>query len=148
MNVYTATTDISVTGLCLSIHSGDVIGKLEDSIGTVVNGTSYSSKAFWLWVGSVDSLNYLTFFGNTSDPSSGGGVGGTVALQVGEDYFEVSGQTWGFVPTSIVVSVWKPNGGDNLFATVRQSSITDTGFIVDLQAPAGSGYFLSYVVVQ
>ena len=151
MNVYTVTEEFALPGLCLRIYVGDVLGKLEDSIGVVINDTTYVAKSLWNWVGSVDGLNYMTFSGTISDPISGGSVilGGTVAINNGESVVTLSGLELGFVPSGVLVTTSKPTGGDNLFATVREDSVTEDGFIVDLSAPAdGDAYELSYLVVQ
>ena len=150
MDIYTAIEDVSVPSLCLSLHVGDVVGRLSGSVGCIVNGVTYSSTAFYNWIGATDSLHYFDFSGVLPDPSTGSSVpSGIVPIISGSDFVVVSAAGWGFIPSGIAVVVLKPNGGDNLFATVRETTITADGFTADLSAPAsGSGYSLSYLVTE
>ena len=71
---------------------------------------------------------------------------GVQVITPGDSIVTVSGQAWGFLPTSVIVAVLKPSGGFDIFATVREDTITTDGFIADLSAVAGVGYSLSYIV--
>lgn len=74
---------------------------------------------------------------------------GTEAIGSGVDYFEVSGLAMSSIISQIFVTVRKPDSAaSNVFATVREDSISNDGFIVDLSAtiPA-SGYSLDYLAL-
>lgn len=98
------------------------------------------------------------FIGDGTTPGGlfvgGGAVGyvqkilGTVALASGVDSVTVSGLGLSAVPAQVLVTVRKPTGGLNLFATVRGDSVTTGGFTVDLSgATDGGAYQLDYLVV-
>jgi len=73
---------------------------------------------------------------------------GTVVLGSGVDSVTVSGLALGAVPAQVLVTVRKPTGGLNLFATVRGDSVTTDGFAVDLSGATDAGtYGLDYLVV-
>lgn len=49
----------------------------------------------------------------------------------------------------VTANVSAPDGGDALFATLQQSTISSSGFTVNFQGPiAGAGYFLSYIAIS
>jgi hypothetical protein len=49
----------------------------------------------------------------------------------------------------VTANVSVPDGGDNVFATLQQSSINSSGFSVYFSAPiSASGYFLSYIAIS
>lgn len=49
----------------------------------------------------------------------------------------------------VVVSMAVPDGGDNIFATVQQSTVSSTGFSVYFSGPiSGADYFLSYIALS
>jgi hypothetical protein len=73
---------------------------------------------------------------------------GTVAIPEGQDYVAVADLDLSFTPAQVLVSVRKPAGGDNLWATVRDGSISDDGFTADLSAAAGAGYKLDYMLIE
>jgi len=76
-------------------------------------------------------------------------ISGSAALTAGQDYVVVSGLGCTSTPTTIIVTVRKPSGGANLWASVVASSITTAGFRADLSAnPPASGYFLDFFVIQ
>ncbi len=84
----------------------------------------------------------------------GGAVGyvqkyrGTAALGSGADSVTVSGLGLPSVPAQVLVTVRKLTGGLNLFATVRDDSITAAGFTADLSAATDAGtYKLDYLVI-
>jgi hypothetical protein len=86
----------------------------------------------------------------------GGGTGvgyvqkfrGTQAIASGVDTVTVSGLGLAAAPGQVLVTVRKLTGGLNLFATVRDDSITAGGFTVDLSAATdGATYKLDYLVV-
>jgi hypothetical protein len=70
---------------------------------------------------------------------------GTQSIVVGATDVTISGKTWSSVPTSVILSVAKQSGSFNLYATVREDTITTDGFTVDLSAEADSGYSLSWI---
>lgn len=70
---------------------------------------------------------------------------GTNEISAGATDVTISGRTWSSVPTSVIVSVTKQSGAFNLYATVREDTITTDGFIVDLSAAADPGYSLSWI---
>lgn len=77
----------------------------------------------------------------------GGSVSGVIAITSGVNSITVSGAGWVFTPTTVVVTVTMPAGGDHIFATVDESTITMNGFTAHLSAPTpASGYSLSYIV--
>jgi len=77
---------------------------------------------------------------------------GSVALGVGDAIASVSGLALASVPSVVLVSVRKPTdsstlGSFNIFATVRDGSVTTDGFTVDLSgAPDMAGYKLDYAL--
>lgn len=53
------------------------------------------------------------------------------------------------IPSSVIPELRKPNGGDNIFATVRRDSITTVGFTVDLSGPpSGGGHELGWLALR
>jgi hypothetical protein len=73
---------------------------------------------------------------------------GTQAIASGVDSVAVTGLGLAAVPGQVLVTVRKLTGGLNLFATVRDDSITTGGFTVDLSAATDAGtYKLDYLVV-
>jgi hypothetical protein len=72
---------------------------------------------------------------------------GTVDVPVGQAYVQVTFEDIG-TPDSITVTLIKPDiNSANITYSVRQDSISNTGFIVDFGAiVSDSGYKLSYVV--
>jgi len=151
MDAYVVTTGFSVSYLGENLVVGDTVGKLSSRVSVLVAGTEYGNLAFYDWVGTADSLNYLSLTGVLPDPPApgSGGVGGTAAIVSGASVVTVAGAAFGFVPSGIAVTVLKPVGGSNLFATVRSGTVTADGFVADLSAPApAAGYSLSYWVVQ
>jgi hypothetical protein len=75
-------------------------------------------------------------------------IRGTQAIGSGVNSVAVTGLGLASVPAQILVTVRKLTGGLNLFATVRDDSITTGGFTVDLSAATNAGtYKLDYLVV-
>ena len=75
-------------------------------------------------------------------------IRGTQALASGVDSATVSGLALSAAPAQVLVTVRKPTGGLNLFATVRDDSLTTGGFTVDLSAATDAAtYKLDYLVV-
>jgi hypothetical protein len=73
---------------------------------------------------------------------------GTVSIGSGVNSVVVTGLGLASVPAQVLVTVRKLTGGLNLFATVRDDSITTGGFTVDLSAATDAGtYKLDYLVV-
>jgi len=75
-------------------------------------------------------------------------IRGTQAIASGVDNVTVSGLGLGSAPGQVLVTVRKLTGGLNLFATVRDDSVTAGGFTVDLSAATNTAtYKLDYLVV-
>lgn len=152
MNVYTAIQDFSLPTLCSAVHIGDTVGKILSRTTTVVDGVENTNLAFFQWVGSLASAPYLVYTGVVPDPpvpGSASGVGGFKTIDDGADVVVVEVE-FGFTPSSIVVTVVKPNGSDsNIFGTIRQDSISPSGFTVDFSSPiTGVGYSLAYYAAR
>ena len=89
-----------------------------------------------LFVGGGSSVGYVQKFR------------GTQAMGSGVDSVTVSGLGLSAAPGQVLVTVRKLTGGLNLFATVRDDSITSGGFTVDLSgATDAATYKLDYLVV-
>jgi len=83
--------------------------------------------------------------GTTAVP--GWAFSGTKAINSGDSSVTISGQAWSSVPDSIIVSVVKPAGGFNLYAAVREETVTTDGFVADLSASTPDpGYSISFFV--
>lgn len=121
---------------------------------TLVNGTltdAYNQSGLTAEQAAIGNFVVRNVQTITTGSSSNYGISnnGATAIPNGAAYVTVTGAGWGFTPTSIVASVAKPAGGDNIFATVREDSITSDGFIADLSAPTTTtGYVLSYAVTE
>ena len=75
MQVYTVISDFTLASPCgITLEVGDTVGKLDGSVGSVVNGTESDSQALYDWIGSANSLDQLSFTGVVPDPPSGSGV--------------------------------------------------------------------------
>jgi len=73
---------------------------------------------------------------------------GTQAIASGVDSVTLTGLGLPSVPAQVLVTVRKATGGLNLFAVVRDSSITAGGFTVDLSGVTdATTYKLDYLVV-
>jgi len=73
---------------------------------------------------------------------------GTQAIASGVDSVTVSGLGLATTPSQVLVTVRKLTGGLNLFATVRDDSITTGGFTVDLSAATDAAtYKLDYLAI-
>ena len=153
MTVYLVTHAFSAPQLGVALPVFGTIGKIAGRVSSLIGGVEYTSRAFYDWLGSADSLNYLLSTGVLPDPGLPGVPNmksGSQAITSGDSFVTVTGQAWGFIPTGVAVVVVKPTAGsDNLFATVRSATITADGFTADLQAPAsGAGYILYFIVMQ
>ena len=94
----------------------------------------------------IRSYNQVQTVDSGTPPVPGGAAAGVQAITLGDTTVTVSGQAWSFLPTSVIAVVLKPSGDFNIYATVREDTITTDGFIADLSAVAGTGYSLSYIV--
>jgi hypothetical protein len=152
MTVYLVTHAFSAPQLGVALPVFGTIGKIASRVSCLIGGVEYTSRAFYDWVGSTDSLTRLLSTGVLPDPALPGVPNmksGSQAITSGESDVTVAGAAWGFVPTGIAAVIVKPAGGDNLFATVRSATITADGFTADLSAPAsGAGYILYFIVMQ
>jgi hypothetical protein len=73
---------------------------------------------------------------------------GTQAITSGADSVTVTGLALATVPAQVLVTVRKHTGGQNLFATVRDDSITTDGFVADLSAATdASTYKLDFLAI-
>jgi len=71
-----------------------------------------------------------------------------VSIGSGVNAVTVSGLGLSSTPAQVLVTVRKATGGLNLFATVRDDSITTGGFTVDLSAATdATTYKLDYLVI-
>ena len=77
MNVYTVTAAFKQAPDNIALEVGNTVGKLEGSVLSTVDSVEYTNEAFYAWIGSADSLNYMSFTGNVPDPSTGSGVPAT-----------------------------------------------------------------------
>jgi len=84
----------------------------------------------------------------------GAGVGfvqkyrGTQAIAAGADSVTVTGLALPSVPAQVLATFRKLTGGLNMFATVRDDSITTDGFTADLSGVTDAAtYKLDYLVV-
>jgi hypothetical protein len=93
------------------------------------------------------SYNMVQMASGGAPGTPAGSVSGSQSISIGTTSVVISGAGWTFIPTTVVVSVSMPAGGDNLFATVDVSSITSDGFTAYLssECPA-AGYALQYIV--
>lgn len=150
MQIYTATADFSLPVQCDAVVIGQTVSKYDNSVVVLIGSTEYTNQALYDWVGSADSLNYLTFTGSAPDPGgSGTTYGGTASLTNGVDEQAIS-VAFGFSPSSIVAIVAMPDGtGSNIFATIEQDTVSATGFTVKFStAIPGAGYVLHYIASQ
>jgi hypothetical protein len=75
-------------------------------------------------------------------------IRGTQAVASGVDSVTVSGLGLASAPGQVLVTIRKLTGGLNLFATVRDDSITTGGFTVDLSAATDAAtYKLDYLAI-
>ena len=74
MKVYIVTNEFDLTPLNQTLQVGDTIGRLDGTVLTTINSVEYDNDAFYDWIGSADSLNYLSFTGTIPDPPVGGSV--------------------------------------------------------------------------
>jgi hypothetical protein len=153
MNVYTAVVEFAVPVIGKRIHVGDTVGKTESRVACLIDGVEYSNLALFDWIGSDNSLLFVSLTGNVPDPSSGGsssGIGWTQAVSQGASTVTVTGLGLAETPVAVLVTINKPDGnGSNIFATVRQDSVSTDGFVVDLSsAIPGAGYKLAYFIVE
>lgn len=71
----------------------------------------------------------------------------TIDLTSGLDYYTVV-TNFGFVPTAMVCLVGKPVNEENVFATLRDGTLLQTGFTVDFSTTIPNvGYKLGYIVL-
>jgi len=74
MRVYTVTNEFDLTLLNMTVTVGTTIGKYDGQILSLIGSTEWSDPAFYDWVGSPDSLNFMSFTGVVPDPVAGDGV--------------------------------------------------------------------------
>jgi hypothetical protein len=75
-------------------------------------------------------------------------IRGTQAIASGADAVTVTGLGLAATPGQVLVTLRKVTGGLNLFATVRDDSITTAGFTADLSAATDAAtYKLDYLVI-
>jgi len=71
---------------------------------------------------------------------------GTQAISANDTEVIVTGKAWMSIPASVMVTISKPVGTSNLYATVREETITTNGFTADLSGSAeADGYILTYI---
>ena len=94
----------------------------------------------------IRAYNMIQATSGVVPATAGGSVSGNITLGIGSLVGTLSGANWAFIPTSVIVSVSMPSGGNNIFATVDASTISADGFTVHVSsAPSVSGYLLSYL---
>lgn len=149
MDVYTVDRSFSLPILNKSLAIGTFISKYSGSVNTLVNAVEYPDKALWGWIGSTDSLNYLSLSGSLPDPSGPiTEVHGSVSLTAGQNFYTLVSD-FSFLPTIMVGVVVTPIAGQNIMLTLRSGTLSATGFTVDFTAQIpGPGYSLSYIVIQ
>ena len=150
MDIYTAIQDFSLPHQGVLVTVGTTLGKFSSKTSVLVGAVEFNNQALWDWLGSPNSLLYVSFSGTVPEPTGSSVVVGASAVTSGNDFVTVSGAAFGFVPVTVVATVLKPTAaGSNLFATVRSDSITADGFTADLSAPVGApGYVLAFVVSE
>src|SRR3990170_8169320 len=106
MDSYIATQEFSTPYLGTRVYVGDAVGKIASREAVIIVATEYANEAFYDWVGTSDSLNYLSFVGVLPDPPAPGVInvkGGSVSITSGASVVTVAGAAWGFVPSGIAV---------------------------------------------
>ena len=59
MDIYNVICAFDIPMLGVEVGIGDTVSKLGSSFDCLVNAIAWDDKAFYQWVGSKDSLNYL-----------------------------------------------------------------------------------------
>ena len=97
----------------------------------------------------IRSYNMIQAISSGGSPAIPGGMAaGTKEITVGSLSVTLTLAGWSFTPTSIIATVTMPAGGDNIFATVDNSTITANGFTANLSsAPTMAGYFMDYIAI-
>lgn len=73
---------------------------------------------------------------------------GTVAIGAGETSVEVEFPNAMTGTPVVVASILTPDSGDQIFATIREDSVSASGFTADLSGPTpGGDYKLSYIAI-
>jgi hypothetical protein len=150
MDIYTVTQAFDLPLLPGTVQIGDSVSKYSNSVNTLVNTTRFPNSAFYSWIGSTDSLGYLSFAGSVVDPPDGliTQAHGVVALTAGQNYYTLV-SAFGFLPTTMIGVVMTPTAGQNILLSLRSGTLSATGFTVDFTATIpGAGYSLNYLVVQ
>ena len=94
----------------------------------------------------IRAFNMIQATSSGTPTIPGGSAAGVQNITVGSLSVTVALAGWLFTPTSVIVTVNMPAGGDNIFATVDVSTITSNGFTANLSsAPMVGGYSLSYI---
>jgi hypothetical protein len=72
MFVYACTNDFTLLPAGVSIVAGQSVTKWENLVLSSIDGVEVDTPAFYDWIGSSDSLNYLSFSGVVPDPNPAG----------------------------------------------------------------------------
>lgn len=73
---------------------------------------------------------------------------GTVAIPNGVDSYTLPNQNFGFVPTTIIISISMPTGGDVIVGSVETATITGQTFKTWFsEATPSAGYALHYLAI-
>jgi len=150
---YSATLDLNTSEIATALGSDeDIAIKVDLEVRNVGNTerTTYRFAATLL----------MEAYSNEADPTPGtptypaanlvvAKYMGPVAIDAAADSVAVTGLALSFVPAAVLVSVRKPAGGDNIWATVRDATLAADGFTADLSAaPGTAGYKLDYLLIE
>lgn len=150
---YGATLDLNTTELAAALLASNSV---DVTIDVEVQNSDNSERMTFQFGATI----YRQSYSNEADPTPGTPTYptpstllvkhcGTAAVTAAASSVTVTGLALDFTPAQVLVSIRKPAGGDNLWATVRDASISADGFIADLSAPAvGAGYKLDYLLIQ
>ena len=72
MDMYVTIKEFSAPQLGVRLYVADTVGKIASRVDSLIGTIEYPDKAFYDWVATQDSLNYLSYVGTLPDPSSGG----------------------------------------------------------------------------
>lgn len=151
---YVGTVDLNTEQLETALQADSSI---EVNVDIEVQTAGNAERSTFRFVAVV----YRQTYSNEGAPTSGSPVypvpsllvlryAGSVAIDEAADEVEVDLSAHGLAaaPSLVLVSVRKPAGGANLFATVREAGLTASGFTADLSAAAPTtGYKLEYLVI-
>lgn len=150
MDNYLVSKAFDVPRLGIEVPAGTIISKYSTKVDTLLGTVEWPDEAFYQWIGSPGSLGYMAFTGTIPDPSSIVAISGSIALTIGQDYYDLTGAGFWFSPQVAVITLVKPTPtSSNLFVVLRDGTLTSDGFTVDFSSSVPTtGYKLNYVVFQ